>query len=428
MSEGISKSGVYGILLVTLNLLGGTVVWWGMTVLVIGAVSSVLGILYALMENDLKRLLAYSSVENVGIIFLGVGAGMVFSAYDMPALAGLGLAAALYHVMNHAVFKSLLFMGAGSVLHAMNTKNTEMMGGLIRRLPWTAAFFLVGSVAICALPPFNGFMSEWLTFQALVLGIKPPHAGVNMTMILGGGALALTGALAAACFVKAFSITFLGLPRTQEAEEAMESPFTMKVGMAVLAVLCLVLGVAPVFLFDRLGATGIEMLSDAHTLTGRTASAIISQVTVGDNFSSFSPALLAFILIPGALVVFFVLRLLSGKSRITVGDAWDCGLGRLTPRMQYSATAFTHPIRVIFQRLYRPTREVQIRYRLKPLFVEALRYRSVIGHVVEQWLYRPIVYAMHGLARRIQVLQSGSLHLYLGYILATLVVLLLAWR
>jgi hydrogenase-4 component B len=398
-----------------------------MTVLVIGAVSSVLGILYALMENDIKRLLAYSSVENIGIILLGTGASMVFSSYDMTALASLGLAAALYHTLNHAVFKGLLFLGSGSIVHAMRTKNIEKMGGLIKRMPWTAFFFLVGSVAICALPPFNGFMSEWFTFQALVMGIKPPAASINMIMILSGAALALTGALAAACFVKAFGITFLGLPRSRDAEKACESPASMRAGMALLAALCLVLGIAPAFVVGRIGDIGLPALSGADLLA-QGDSVLAGTVAAPEGFSAASPMLVALIMAGVLIVVMFALRLFFGRGRATVGDAWDCGLGRLTPRMQYSATAFTHPIRVIFQRLYRPTRESRISYYVKPLFVKSLRYQSAIRPVFERLLYQPVVRAMHWISGRIQLLQSGSLHLYLGYILATLVVLLLVWR
>src|SRR5207249_2628435 len=204
-----------------------------------------LGVSYALVENDLKRLLAYSSVENIGIITLGIGAAMLFQAFHLPGFAGLALIAALYHTINHAIFKSLLFMGAGAVLHAAHTRNMEEMGGLIRRMPQTAALFLVGSLAIAALPSFNGLASEWLTFQSLLVSFQIPARMVNLAFAVSVAALALTGGLAAACFVKAFGITFLALPRSKHAEDARECDWTMRASMGVLAVLCVVFGVAP---------------------------------------------------------------------------------------------------------------------------------------------------------------------------------------
>ena len=207
-----------------LDLLGGGPAWWGGVILVIGAVSALLGVLYALMEHDLKRLLAYHSVENIGIILMGVGAGLVFQSFGMLDLAALGLIGGLYHTINHASFKGLLFLGAGSVLHATHTRNMEEMGGLIKHMPWTAAFFLIGAASISALPPLNGFVSEWLVFQALLGGFSIPVPEVAVLMPLAVGALALTSGLAAACFVKAFGITFLAIPRSPAAEHAHEAP------------------------------------------------------------------------------------------------------------------------------------------------------------------------------------------------------------
>ena len=216
MSGVMIKMGVYGLLRVALDLLGGGPTWWGALVLAVGAVSALLGILYALMENDLKRLLAYSSVENIGIIFLGVGAGLLFTARNMPEAAMLAFVAALYHALNHTAFKGLLFMGAGAVLHATHTRDMNLMGGLIKRMPQTALFFLIGAVAIAGLPPLNGFVSEWLTFQALLPGVSIAQPVIAALMTLAVGLLALTGGLAAAAFVKAFGISFLAIPRSHE--------------------------------------------------------------------------------------------------------------------------------------------------------------------------------------------------------------------
>src|SRR5438046_2351422 len=220
MSGAMIKMGIYGLLRVSLDLLGGGPAWWGGLVLALGAVSALLGVLYALMEHDLKRLLAYHSIENIGIIFIGVGAGMMFLSYGLPALAVLGFVGGLYHTINHACFKGLLFLGAGSVLHATHTRNMEEMGGLIKRMPRTALFFLVGAAAISALPPLNGFVSEWVVFQALLGGSAIPQPEIAVLMPIAVAMLALASGLAAACFVKAFGITFLGIARSHEAPEA----------------------------------------------------------------------------------------------------------------------------------------------------------------------------------------------------------------
>ena len=247
------KMGVYGLLRVGLDLLGGGPAWWGGLVLAAGAVSALLGVLYALMEHDLKRLLAYHSVENIGIIFIGLGAGLMFQSYGLGALAALGFVGGLYHTLNHACFKSLLFLGAGSVLHATGSRNMEELGGLIKRMPRTGFYFLVGAAAISALPPLNGFVSEWLVFQALLGGAAVPQSEVAVLMPVAVALLALTSGLAAACFVKAFGITFLGIPRSSEAEHAHEAPRSMQSGMAFLAAACVALGLGAFVMVPALG-------------------------------------------------------------------------------------------------------------------------------------------------------------------------------
>src|SRR6266849_2391390 len=260
MSGVVIKMGVYGLLRVTIDLLVGGPPWWGGLVLGAGTVSALLGVLYALMEHDLKRLLAYHSVENVGIIFIGIGAGLMFQSFGLTTLATLGIVAGLYHTINHACFKGLLFLGAGSVLHATGTRNMEEMGGLIKRMPRTALFFLVGACAISALPPLNGFVSEWLVFQALLGGSAIPQPEVAVIMPIAVAMLALSSGLAAACFVKAFGITFLAILRSREAEHAHEAPRSMQVGMASLVLTCVGLGLAPSFFVRVFGAalSGIE--------------------------------------------------------------------------------------------------------------------------------------------------------------------------
>src|SRR4029079_15895605 len=241
----IIKTGMYGIVRVCAFGLGTPRLSWGVLVIALGGVSAVLGVLYALMEHDLKRLLAYHSIENIGIILMGLGAALIFLHTGHPLLATLGLVAGMYHTINHASFKALLFLGAGAVLHATHTRNMEEMGGLAKRMPQTAFFFLVGAVAISALPPLNGFVSEWLTYQALLQGFGTTESLMRLIFPLSGAMLALTGALAAACFVKAFGISFLGQPRSEHAAHSHEVAPSMRFGMAVLTVACVVLGLFP---------------------------------------------------------------------------------------------------------------------------------------------------------------------------------------
>jgi formate hydrogenlyase subunit 3/multisubunit Na+/H+ antiporter MnhD subunit len=245
MSSVLIKTGIYGLTRVCFEFLGTPPLWWGVTVLAAGTLSAVLGVLYALMEHDLKRLLAYHSIENIGIILMGLGAALMFLHTGHPMLATLALIAGLYHTINHATFKGLLFLGAGAVLHATHTRNMEEMGGLIKRMPQTAFFFLIGAVAISALPPLNGFVSEWLTYQALLQGFGTTESLWRLVFPLSGAMLALTGALAAACFVKAFGISFLAQPRSEHAAHAHEAAPSMLFGMAMLTVACVLLGLFP---------------------------------------------------------------------------------------------------------------------------------------------------------------------------------------
>ncbi|MBI5026669.1 MAG: hydrogenase 4 subunit B [Nitrospirae bacterium] len=419
MSGVMIKTGIYGFIRISMDIMGQGPEWWGIVILIIGAISAVYGVLYALMENDIKRLLAYSSVENIGIILLGIGASMVFKSHGLYNLSAIGLIAALYHIFNHAVFKGLLFLGSGSVMHATHTKNMEKMGGLIKSMPYTGLFFLIGSVSICALPPFNGFVSEWLTYQSLLLGFKSPSITSKIISPLGGAALALTGALAAACFVKAFGISFLGMPRSHHAENVKESSPSMVAGMAFLAVLCLVFGIFP--------GSVISVISPASFLiTG--SYGILSEkgfLNISETLSALSPlAILITMIIMFIATGIFILTV-GGKRKVAYGDSWDCGIPALNARMQYTATAFIKPIKLIFKRIYLPRRELKVSYIVKPFFVKSIKYSSEITPFFEKYVYEPVIVFIHWIAGRVRLLQSGSLHLYLGYILVTLILLLI---
>jgi hydrogenase-4 component B len=439
MSGVMIKMGVYGILRVGLDLLGGGPAWWGGLALAVGAVSALLGVLYALMEHDLKRLLAYHSVENVGIIFIGLGAGFMFQSYGLGALAALALVGGLYHTLNHACFKALLFLGAGAVLHATGSRNMEELGGLVKRMPRTALCFLIGAAAISALPPLNGFVSEWLVFQALLGGAAIPRAEVAVLMPIAVAMLALTSGLAAACFVKAFGITFLGIPRSAEAEHAGEVPAAMQVGMAMLALGCVVLGLGafvmvparewPRFSFpgrsEPCFLLGAVIAGLGGLPTGAVAFTLRLPLRVSGAVGQMSPAIL-FLGLALLLGLIPVLLRLGGAARaLRVSATWGCGRVVQTPRMQYTATSFAEPLRRVFAELYRPTEDLTIDFHPDSrYFVQSIEYRAHILPWFERYLYEPLIAWVKVWAARARAMQSGSVHAYLSYLVAALVVLL----
>jgi hydrogenase-4 component B len=426
MSGVMIKMGVYGLLRVALDLLGGGPPWWGGAILALGAVSALLGVLYALMEHDLKRLLAYHSVENIGIIFLGLGAGLMFQSYGLTPLALLGFVAALYHTLNHACFKGLLFLGAGAVVHATHTRNMEELGGLIKRMPRTAFCFLVGAAAISGLPPLNGFVSEWLVFQALLGGPQLPRPELGLIMAFAVGMLALTSGLAAACFVKAFGITFLAIPRSDRAARAAEVPLAMQLAMGGLALACGALGVGASLVVPRLGTVVASM-------GGLPADPVVGMpgltLEVAGAVGVIAPAPLAAGLLLVPIAVMLAFRLGGVDRRLRVGDTWGCGRIGQTSRMEYTATAFAEPLRRVFAELYRPTEDLSIDFHPESkYFVQSIAYRSEVHPWFERHLYAPVVSFLRRTAFRVRWLQAGSLHLYLLYMILALVALLLVAR
>ncbi len=424
LSGVIIKTGIYGMARVFFYFLGTPPMWWGVTVLAIGTISAVLGVLYALMQHDLKRLLAYHSIENIGIILMGFGASLMFLHTGHPLLATLALIAGLYHTINHAVFKGLLFLGAGVVLHATHTRDMEHMGGLAKRMPQTAFCFLIGAVAISALPPLNGFVSEWLTYQSLLQGFGSTDSLLRLMFPIGGALLALTSALAAACFVKAFGITFLAQPRSEAAAQAHEAPLTMLLGQGVLVAACVFLGLFPtVFLriLDPLTQQLIGLqISPQLTLANGLVLSGVNQN--GGTVSTLGIAALGV----GLLFIPFALWLVLGqKTKTRIGPTWDCGLQGLTPRMEYTATGFSKPIRMIFKALFRPRREVQREYDFSPYFTTSIRFEAHVEEVFETRIYRPLQRQVLRLSRRMRALQAGSLQAYLIYIFITLLLLLI---
>ncbi|MGE5645812.1 MAG: hydrogenase 4 subunit B [Acidobacteriota bacterium] len=424
MSGIMIKTGIYGMVRVLFDFYGAAPEWAGVLVLAVGVISALLGVLYALMEHDLKRLLAYHSIENIGIILMGLGSALLFRTFGHGQLAAIALVAALYHTVNHAVFKGLLFLGAGSVLHSARTRNMEHMGGLIRRMPATSLCFLIGAVAISGLPPLNGFVSEWLTYQALLAGFGATTSLARIMFPIAGALLALTAALAAACFVKAFGITFLALPRSPEAEQAHEAPLPMRLGMGMLALACFVLG---------LGATWIVPLFDPATSQALGA-AVSPSLVAGNGLvliagsahgGSVSTMLIALLLVLLAALPALLWYVWGRRGRRAAGPTWDCGLPGLTAANEYTATAFSKPLRMIFSALYRPRREIQAEYEVSPYYPTAIRFESKIHSRFEKQVYEPFNAWVLSVADRMRAIQAGSVHAYLAYIFVTLILLLL---
>jgi hydrogenase-4 component B len=420
MSAVLLKAGIYGIVRVCAFGLGVPRLSWGVLVLAIGGISAVLGVLYALMQHDLKRLLAYHSIENIGIILLGLGTGMIALAYGRTDVAWIGVAASLYHVLNHAIFKGLLFLGAGDVVMTTGTRQIEMYGGLLRRMPWTGLLFLAGAMAISGLPPLNGFASEWLTFQGFLYGFRGGSQPlVHFLFAVGGALLALVTALAAACFVKAFAITFLALPRSDAAAGAREAPAIMLVPQVWLAALCVALGIFPGAVLQVLDRVLMSLPGLPHqpdVFRGR-----LAMTTGGGSFDRVTPLVLTLVMAAGVIAAVFMTR-----SRVAVRRAptWGCG-GELSARTEYTATAFSKPLMMIFRAVYRPTRQVEALGDSARYFPKEVRYHAEIEPTFERYVYGPLVRWVLRVADGMKVLQAGSLHAYLAYVIALVVWLVL---
>lgn len=426
MSGVMLKTAIYGIVRVTFDLLRVFPWWWGAIVLVFGLVSAVMGVLYALMQHDLKRLLAYHSVENIGIILVGIGLAMIFTSFSLPRLAALALIAGLYHTMNHAMFKGLLFMGAGAVLHATQERNMEEMGGLIHLMPWTAVFFLVGCISISALPPFNGFVSEWLTFQAFLLSPSLPIPLVKLLMPLGAALLALTGALAAACFVKVFGVTFLGHWRGHNRPHVHEADWYMRTGMLLAAVACLCLGVFPTLVIDWMDILPEQLVGSKLSMSAGSYGWMWLTPIAPERASYSGPVVfVGFILIFAA--AYLILHVKAGKIRR--GPSWDCGFEKINSRMQYNATSFAMPIRRIFGFLFNIKEQVSLAPQPgHAAFPKRLDYHLRVRDRFWGWIYKPIIGVSFWLSRRIGNLQRGRIQTYLIYSFITILILLVFVR
>ncbi len=426
MSGVMLKTAIYGIIRVTFDLLKTFPGWLGEMVLILGLISAVMGILYALMEHNLKRLLAYSSVENIGIILIGIGLAMVFTSYHLPLLAALALTAGLYHTLNHAMYKGLLFMGAGALIHATEEHDMEKMGGLIHKMPWTAPLFLVGCISISALPPFNGFVSEWLTFQAFLLSPALHRSLLNLIIPLGAALLALTAALSASCFVKAFGVTFLGRWRGHHQTAVHEVNWPMRIGMISAAIFCLGLGLLPTLVIDWMDVLP-EQLAGAKIATSAGAFGWMWLTPVAHDRASYSGPIVFLGIIAIILLVYIALH--ARKTAIHRGPVWACGLEGLTSSMQYNAGSFSMPIRKILGFLFN-IRE-QVRLTQSPgntAFPRKIQYHIRIRDRFWTLLYKPVAELSFWVSRQVGRLQQGRIQVYLIYSFLTIIILLVFLR
>jgi hydrogenase-4 component B len=419
MSAVMTKVAVYAFIRIVFDLLGPPASSWSIVVLLIGGITAVLGILCALMEQDLKRLLAYSTIENVGIIFVGLGLALAFQANGLRLAAGLAFTAALFHVFNHSLFKSLLFFATGAVQSSTGSRDIETLGGLIHRMPFTSFVFLVGAVAISALPPLNGFASEWLLFQAI---LQSPHLqqwALKITVPAVGALLALAAALAAACFVKAFGISFLGRPRSMAAERADEVDRYSLAAMAVLASLCLLAGILPGIVIDAISPVALSILGER--LPEQTSLPWLSILPVAQSGSSYNGLLvLMFVTISALLAVAVIHRFASHALRRA--PAWGCGFSDPTPAAQYSGASFAQPLRRVFGMVFAARERVALP---PPGDIRSARYSIELHDRIWEGLYAPIGSAVWFAAGRLNRFQFLTIRQYLSLVFLVLVGLLL---
>jgi hydrogenase-4 component B len=423
MSAAMVNLGVYGIARVVFDLLPPGPPWWGGLLLAVGVITALTGVLYSVAETHLKRVLAYSTVENLGLVFIGLGFALLMRGYGYGPLASMGLVAALLHTLNHAVFKSLLFLAAGSVVHGTHSVSMEAFGGLIKRMPMTALLSLVGALALAGLPPLNGFPSEWLTFQLLVAGAQHTAPALAILLPLALGGVALVAGLAAVSGVRLFGITFLALPRSEGAQRARESTWVMVVAMAIPAAACLVLGVAPTLVIPQVS----RVVSDLGQPAGPLSAGLALSVPL--VASRMWAAAIALLVVTAGLVVAVAVRVARRSGQVRICPAWNCGRIVQSARSEYTAAAFAEPLKRVFTGFYRPTEEVTVDvHPASRYFVRAIRLRADLAPWMEQMLYEPLLRATEAVSNRLRRLHSGSIHFYLALLPGALLILLLIAR
>jgi len=459
LSGVILNLGIYGIVRVNADILPIAMTGQGLIVLLIGTISALVGILYATPENDMKKMLAHSSIENMGIVTAGLGAGFVFIAAGHQVLGGVAFIAALYHMTNHSIYKAILFLGAGTVDMQVGTRHMNRLGGLIRKMPWTALFFLVGALSIAALPPLNGFVSEWLTLQTLLQCAVLSSKAVKITFALCGAGLALTAALAVTCFVKAFAMNFLGKTRSEQAGKACEPGRSMTISMSILAVACFLLGILPTYVIpvmDRVVqpyvhvsavdqlvppfftvGKGNKKFSEGFVADFRRLGAQVGKTALPGRglvimhrgsarnpvIFAMSPSYTVVVLLLLIGAAFVVIRFLTKKRSLSRRPAWNGGVRRLLPEMTYSATGFSNPVRVIFSGIFRPIPVRDTRETIARHFLSAIRKDQIEIHLIDRLLSRPIIKYGRFLADRLGRMHSGRVNAYAAYVLVALLVL-----
>jgi hydrogenase-4 component B len=427
LSGVMIKTAIFMIVRVCVEFLGAGTWWWGFTVLLVGVISTVLGPIYALTQHDIKRLLAFHSVEYIGIILMGVGAGMLGMALNQPVVAAIGLMAAFYHLLNHAVFKGLLFLGAGSVIYRTHTRNMEELGGLAKLMPWTSVLFLIGGVAISAVPPLNGFVSKWFIYQSL-FGLSINGGVLDRALApLFAALLAMAGASTAMCIVKAYGVTFLGPARTAHAEHAREVPSSMIWGKGILALGSVLFGLGAALIAPQIGAAvtaviqgpALTLAAGTQVFPGNAAQAVLDLPVVA--------LILALLL----LVPMIVVAVFGGAKAGRRADAtpWAAGY-RYSAPMAVAPRSFGQPIQTLFHWLHLPNvtfNEHDHRFGASsPKYFRQISFKAGLEDVWQRFLLNPISQAVEWASNRIQVLQSGNLRLYVLYIIVMLAALLAA--
>jgi formate hydrogenlyase subunit 3/multisubunit Na+/H+ antiporter MnhD subunit len=414
MSGVMLKTAIYGVLRVSFDLLGDPLWWWGLLPLVLGLATALFGVVFAAVQTDMKRLLAYSSVENIGVLFTGIGLAVVFHGVGMDLLSALALVAVLYHALNHAFMKSLLFLGTGAVLHATGERNLGRLGGLIHRMPWAGWLTLVGALAIAGLPPLNGFVSEWLLLQSLLFSHEVPRPFVNMLLPLGTAIVALAAALAAYVMVKFFGVIFLGQPREATLARAHDVDGLEKAGLVWLAAGCIALGLLPNRVIDALGHATSQLVGAAPDTTSH---AWWLLAPLPDRAASYSPVILLGVMIAVVAASFLIVRSVYRRA-VRRAPAWDCGFARIDPRMQDTAEGFGQPIRHIFGGFFAIERELPSPLDASP------RYRVSVSDRIWRALYLPLGGLVQRAADALAWMQQGRVSAYLTYSFITLVILL----
>ena len=425
MSGAMVNLGIYGIILVGNELLGGGPDWWWILVSAFGVVSALYGALYAATSSDLKRLLAYSTTDNMGLVLIALGASGLFAAVGRPATAAIAMVAALLLLVNHSVFKGALFLAAGAVQAATGTRDLDRLGGLMRRMPVTGVVFFVGALSVAALPPFNGFVGEWLLFQGLLHGLPTSNTSVVISVSVAVAALALTGGLTVAAFVKATGIGFLGRARSVEATEAHEAVITMRLGAAALASLCLVLGLVPMLVLPAIERAAASA-GRAHATSA--TSGWISLHLPGLR-GVLAPSLLAGGLASAVLVVIVIRRLAHRRRNawpaVNPVEPWGSGRKLQTARMQYTATSFAEPLQRVFDDVIRPSRDLDVSHLVESrYYIERIAYHTSNDDVIERHFYRPFIAGVRWWGQRARWLQNGSVHRYLAFGFVALVIVL----